>query len=421
MSAELPALSAFIARLADPEIHLAAYGGVVFPVALLIESPIIMFLAASTALSKDWASYARVRRYMMILGAAATAVHALVAFTPLYDLLIVRALHPPVEVIEPARIGMMVMLPWSWSIAYRRFHQGVLIRFGHSRSIWVGTLIRLFADLIVLVIGYSTHTIPGIIVATSAVAAGVVSEAIYVGIVVQPVLRTELRAALPVPVPVTLRSFLHFYIPLVMTALLTMVIQPMGSAAMGRMPKALDSLATWPVVWGLAFMLRSMGVAYNEVVVAILDEPGSTRRLSQFAWTMSAVLTGILLLVAGTPLARMWFVDLYKLNPELARLARMTLWISLPLPALTVFQSWFQGIILHGRHTRHVTESVLFFLVLSFVLLAAGVAWGKLPGLYVAMGSFVLSTAAQTAWLWVRSRKVLADSYVRDRAWEIEG
>ncbi len=37
MGAELPALSAFVARLPDPAINLAAYGGIVFPLALIIE------------------------------------------------------------------------------------------------------------------------------------------------------------------------------------------------------------------------------------------------------------------------------------------------------------------------------------------------------------------------------------------------
>lgn len=53
MGLEGPAISAVIARLANPEINLAAYGGVVFPLALFIEAPIIMLLAASTALSTD--------------------------------------------------------------------------------------------------------------------------------------------------------------------------------------------------------------------------------------------------------------------------------------------------------------------------------------------------------------------------------
>ncbi len=64
MALELPALSAIIARLADPKINLAAYGGIVFPLALIIEAPIIMLLAASTALSKDWDSYRKIRKFM---------------------------------------------------------------------------------------------------------------------------------------------------------------------------------------------------------------------------------------------------------------------------------------------------------------------------------------------------------------------
>ena len=53
MGTELPAISAIMARLPDPEVNLAAYGGIVFPLALIIEAPIIMLLATSTALSKD--------------------------------------------------------------------------------------------------------------------------------------------------------------------------------------------------------------------------------------------------------------------------------------------------------------------------------------------------------------------------------
>ena len=70
MGVELPLMSAVVARLPDPTIHLAAYGGVVFPIALIIESPIIMLLSASTALSKDWASYRKLWYFMMIAGAA---------------------------------------------------------------------------------------------------------------------------------------------------------------------------------------------------------------------------------------------------------------------------------------------------------------------------------------------------------------
>ena len=135
MSLELPALSAVIARLPNPDINLAAYGGVVFPLALIFESPIIMLLAASTALSKDYASYQRLHTYMMRAGLILTAVHILVAFTPLYYVVVVGIIGAPQEIVEPARLGLMIMTPWTWSIAYRRFNQGVLIRSGHSKAV----------------------------------------------------------------------------------------------------------------------------------------------------------------------------------------------------------------------------------------------------------------------------------------------
>src|SRR4030066_864823 len=99
MGAELPALSAVVARLANPEINLAAYGGVVFPLALIIESPIIMLLAASTALSKDWNSYRKLYRFMMVSGAGLTVLHILVAFTPLYYVVVETILGAPQEIV----------------------------------------------------------------------------------------------------------------------------------------------------------------------------------------------------------------------------------------------------------------------------------------------------------------------------------
>ena len=106
MGLEMPAVSAVMARLADPEINLAAYGGVTMPLALLIEAPIMMLLSASTALGRDLASYRFMYRFMMIIGAALTAVHAAFAFTPLFDLVVVPLLGPPEAIVEPARLGL---------------------------------------------------------------------------------------------------------------------------------------------------------------------------------------------------------------------------------------------------------------------------------------------------------------------------
>jgi hypothetical protein len=404
MSAEGSAVSAIVARLADPKINLAAYGGVAFPVSLIIEAPIIMLLSASTALSKDWDSYLRLNRFMMRAGALLTMLHVLIAFTPLYYVVVVGLIGAPKEIVEPARIGLMIMTPWTWSIAYRRFNQGVLIRFGHSRAVGFGTLVRLSADGLVLGIGYLVGVIPGIVVATSTVVAGVISEAIYAGLRVRPVLRDQLRQAAPVEQPLTFRTFLDFYTPLAMTSLLNLLVQPMGSAALSRMPDALESLAVWPVVSGLLFMPRSLGYAYNEVVIAMLDEPGAVSNLRRFMALLAASTTVLLLTIAATPLAELWFRRLSALTPTLATLAQRSLWIALPIPGLTVLQNWYQGNLVHSRRTRAIASSMAVFLLTTIVILWAGVAWGQVTGLYIGLLAFGASLLIQNVWLWQRSR-----------------
>ena len=183
------------ARLANPEINLAAYGGIVWPVALIIEAPIIMLLAASTALSTDWDAYRSLRKFMTITSIILTGVHILVAFTPLYYFVVVRLIGSPAEIVEPARWGLMVMVPWTWAIAYRRFQQGAMIRFGYSGAIVVGTGIRLVTDVVLVLIGMRIGILPGVVVGAGAQALGVTAEAIYSGFRVRAVVFEKLKQA----------------------------------------------------------------------------------------------------------------------------------------------------------------------------------------------------------------------------------
>jgi hypothetical protein len=408
MAVELPVMGAAIARLANPQINLAAWGGIVYPLALIIEAPIIMLLSASTALSKDVDSYVRIRKYMLWMVGGLTLFHVLVAFTPVYDLIVVRWIDPPTEIVEPARIGLRLMLPWSGAIAYRRFQQGVLIRFGHSGAVGMGTVVRLCADLIVIALGLSTERFTGIALAGIAMSSGVLSEAIFAGLRVQPILRNQLLQAPPAEEALTLRPFLSFYVPLAMTSLLFLLIQPIGSAALSRMPRALESLAAWPVVSGLVFLLRSPGVAYNEVAVALLDKPGSGHDLVRFALRLMGIVTAVLLLIVATPISTFWFEKLTSLETELARMASKALWFTLPLPAIAVLISGFQGVLLNARRTRAVTESVLVGLVVISIVLVLGMIWGQVVGLYVGWMAFSLGMTGQVIWLWLRSRRFLA-------------
>lgn len=404
MSFEGPAISAVLARLPEPELNLAAYGGLVLPLCFIIEAPIIMLLSASTALSRDTASYRLLRRFAYSLSGGLTVLHVLVAFTPLYYIVVRDIIGAPQDIIQAGRLGMMLTLPWTWAIAYRRFNQGLLIRFGKSTAVGSGTVIRLSAEVIVLAVGYLTGAFQGVAVAALTLSLGVSAEAVYAAVKVRPVRALELPAAQKVSPPLTWRAMLAFYLPLSLTSILVFLANPLVSAGLSRMPQPIPSLAVWPVVGSIGFIIRAFGLGFSEVVIALIDRPRSYGSLRRFAQLLVAASLLVFLVVAIPFLQPFWFRTLLGLSPELAQLAGRYIWLMAPLPVLAVLQSFYQGLIMHGRRTSGITESVAIYLAASAAVLIAGVLWGGMIGLPIGLASMVVGEGLRTIWLWLRSR-----------------
>jgi hypothetical protein len=243
----------------------------------------------------------------------------------------------------------------------------------------------------------------------------VTSEAIYTGLRIRPILRNQLRSAPSVEIDLTLKTFLAFYVPLVLTAFLSFFVSPLTSAAVSRMPDALSSLAVWPVISGLIFILRSPATAYNEVVVALIDEPGALPRLRRFAAYIALGATLATLLIAATPLSDLWLTQAMAIPVHLLALGRGALPLILALPLFALLQSWFQGAIVAHKHTRGVTEAVAIYLAAIGATLGIGIFSQRLTGLYVALVALEISGLLQSAWLWYRSRPAFAAAAARVR------
>ena len=410
MGLELLLVAATVSRLADPKIHLAAYGGVVFPLSLLIEAPIIMILVASTALCKDWPAYRLMRNFILTLGGSLTLLHIILAFSPLYGVVVGILLEAPESTWEPARMGLQIMTPWTMAIAVRRFFQGMVIRVGRSRLVGLGTLTRLGVSASMLLGGLVIQSVPGIIVATAALSAGVLAEAGFMFLCVRPIVR-DLQQNEAVPENhLSLRRLCIFYWPLALTPLITLATLSIGSAAISRMPRALESLAVWPVLGGLTFMFRSVGIAVQEVVVTFSDRPHFLRPIQQFVWLVSLGTSATLLVIAATPLSTLWFESVAGLSPELSSLASMALWMAVVLPALSPWESYFQGELVYRGATTYVTQAVSLYLLGSSFVLVMGIVYGQIAGLFVGVAATLTGISVQMWWLWKHSHNMRGKS-----------
>ncbi len=184
----------------------------------------------------------------------------------------------------------------------------------------------------------------------------------------------------------------------------------MGSAAISRMPLALDSLAAWPIVIGVLFVLRAGATAYKEVVVALLDRPGAETALRRFTWLLAGGSGLITVTIAFTPATDLILEQVFGLSDQLAALAKQGLRLGAILPVAGALQNLYVGILVHRHETRAVTASMALFLVVSAAILVAGVAYNELSGLLVGYLAFSAANLSQLLWVWRAARRTAPDA-----------
>jgi progressive ankylosis protein len=408
MSGEMPFVNAALARLNDAERMIAAFG-IVGSLSITIESPVIMLLATSTALAGTRQSYAMLRRYTQHLMLLTTLVHILIGWTSLFDVVVRGWMHVPEDLIEPVRLGMRLMIFWSAAIAWRRFLQGLLIRYGATRFVGQGTLVRLLASAGVATVLALSGRLPGIAVGAIALSVGVIVEALYAQRAAGHIIERQFGPSAPqseAP-PLTYAGLVRFHAPLGTSTLLYLLTQPMISAAISRLPNPQPSLAAWAVAAGLLFVVRSPVMALPEVIIARIGAGAARSALRLFSLRVGLACLFVLALVAFTPLGRLYFGSLIGIDPALTSLAVASVQAALLLPFMTALQNWFRGELTAARATPAITLAMIANLSTMLLVLAWGVSY-RVPGVRLAGLALTLSVFAETVTLWAASRRVRA-------------
>ena len=355
MALEGPFIAAIIARLPDARENLAAYG-VAFAFGLILESPAVMLLSAATVLAENRESYLTLRRFGYGLCGLLTVVVVVVVFPPVFNWLAGSLLNLPNAIRPLVHQALILLLPWPAAIGYRRFKQGLLIRHGLTRHVAYGALVRLTAMAATAGILVLFTSMRGASVGTFALSTGVIAEAIMSGRMARRAVRALESGGAGSKHQLTMRQTVVFYIPLALTAMLAMGTQPMVTFMMGQSRMVVESLAVFPVISGLTFMFRSLGLSFQEVGVALLGpRMKHLRPLCKFGVLLALVSSSCLAVVAYSPLAIIWFRDVSGLSSALTEFAISPLRLMVLLPALSVVLSLQRSILLTTRRTTPIT------------------------------------------------------------------
>jgi len=401
MAVEGPFLAALIARLPDPAYNLAAYG-VAYALALLVEGPVIMMMSASTALVRDRVTYLRLRNFTHGLNLVLTALMVVLLLPPVFRFVSGSLLDLDPEVARRTWAAVALLLPWPGTIGFRRFYQGLLIRSGRTRLVAAGTVLRLLAMTATGLLAATNGTLDGAAVGAAALSAGVVVEALASRVMAHRTVG-ELLGREPLVSPPSFAEIRSFYWPLALTSTLSLGIQPVVTFFMSHARASLESLAVLPVVMALVFLFRSLGLAAQEVFIALAgDEGEGLPALRRFATGLGVVTAGALTVIAWSPLADLWFSGVSGLQPSLAEFARLPARILAPIPALTVLLSWQRARCVSSRVTRPVTLATVLEVVGVVGVLSITVAGLDWVGAAAAATALVCGRLAANSYLSVR-------------------
>ncbi len=391
MSLEPPFLAAVIARLAEPKENLAAFG-VSFAVAVLVESPIIMILSASTALVQGPASYRRLRNFTYGINAVLTVAMVVMLATPLWRWLATDLLRLPGSVAGLTWTALLILVPWPAAIGYRRFYQGLLIRQGNTRLVAYGTVIRMVSVTLTVVLLFLLSDLPGAWVAAWGLTLGVSTEAVASRFMARSAVREFKEAEVDT---ISYRRIALFYWPLAMTSVIGLAAHPVVTFFMGHARFPLESLAVLPVVNSLSFIFRAVGISYQEVAIAVLSrDDGSFPLVVRFAGWLSGLASLAMALIVFTPLATVWFRTLSGLSAELTGFALTPARILVLLPAMSVILSLQRAILVHSRNTAPITWATAFEIGVIVTVLWFGTAQMNLVGATAAAIAFIAGRVA---------------------------
>jgi hypothetical protein len=410
MAVEGPFLAAVIARLADPELQLAAFG-VALGFAFLFESPIILILSAATALVENRDSLRKLRCFTYALNAGITLLLALFLLPPVFRAVTGTFMGLPREVIRLALPACALFLPWPAAIGYRRFYQGILVRHGLTRRVAFGTALRLgtMSGTALLLAGLTP--LPGALVGAAALSSGVVAEAAASRFWARAAVRALLAAeATPeyLERPLTYRGIARFYLPLALTSILAMGVNPLVAFFLGRSRMPLESLAVMPVVNGLLFLFHTPGLTFQEVAISLYgDNRDGFRALRRFAGWLTLATTCGLALLAFSPLRNVWLQGVAGLSWELARFARVPVALSTILPGITAVTCFQRALLVVARTTRPITWSTgieVAGIAIALLVLTSYAGW---TGAAAAVAAMATGRLASTAYLLPHSSRAV--------------
>jgi len=406
-----PFLNATLARMPDPVTALAAYS-IALSIAMPFLSPLFALRQVTTALAGSSSNLRSIRNLSWLLAGGGTLLLLTVCIPSLYDLIVQKTMGIPPPIADAAHSALVVFAVTPLLAVFRSYYQGTMVAFGRSWPIGLGAFVYLAVIVAVMILVVSATPSEGAFLAALALTSGQVAYLAVVWISGRRFVIDHPERLSPPENPTGVPSVFRFYLPLAVSTLLFSVLEPALQAGIVRVELPEASLAAYPVCVSLIWLAGTPLWNVQQVVIARVNDAASFAAVSRFVLMLSLGLSAAMILLGVPPLVDLVLGRMMGVEGEVFALARSGfIWFSL-MPILMGARSLYQGTLIRMRRPNDIQGATVVRIVSLAGFLCAGVLYGNITGLMLAVWSTLFSSAAEIVSLGIRVRRLDLDTCI---------
>jgi progressive ankylosis protein len=349
-----PLLTTTLAHLPDARNNLAAVG-IARTLAIFFESPIIMILHAANALAGNQLGRKTLWRFTLLAGSILSSLLLILSVPILFDFVGSSFLGVTPELLPIVSQVLLLMGPWPFSIAWRRYFQGLLIYHGHSGAIAQASIARLVTMMLVLAMGVWLKA-SGALLAGCSLILGVLIETLLITWMAEKYGAMHPAEQGNSAAPSNLPEIWHFYWPLANTMLVAWGGRALLIGIIARAHDGSIALAAWPAAWGLVILIANSTRMVQQIAIKYQNRV-PRQRLLQFALMVGLGCSTLLLLLSTTALGDRLIQAFIGSDRSLADAIKPVLLICTAVPLLVALQNVIQGFLVGQGRTGRVNQA----------------------------------------------------------------
>ncbi len=373
-----PALNGLMARSVEPEAAIGGYA-IAMGVMGLVALPQMRIQQLTLVFLDDQGSLGRLRRFVAFFALLSGLAAAVVAFTPVLDLLLDGVFATTGVLRAESAAALVALAPFPVLAVVRTHLYGVALRIGRPRLVWLGTGAGAVTVIVVAALVLWLDPSAGAAIAAIAVTAGAGVETLVLVVGTTGPLRRDLEPS--DGSPPTYATLLRFFGPLLVAAFLPSVTQPVINAILTRAPEPEASVAAVSLTFGVnqIFLIALWGV--QPTLLALMgrgESPAAARRFANVVGLITVVPAAVVAFIP--PLTSLVVHEWLGATGRLQEMTEAGLRILALLPPILVQEAIFTSAILRVRRAHFLVYVNAIRLVGLVAILLIGVGATNLSG-----------------------------------------